>query len=352
MLLTVYVDDLLLMGTSQRCEAVAAQLATSFELVALGPVKYLLGVEVVVDRELSTVFFSQAAYIEELLRRFHMKDCRGVSTPEGGTSEIEQERVDATQIDTLPYREIIGALQYLVSGSRPDIAHVVRRLGQYMSNYGADHFAQAKRVLRYLKTTKDFGLKMNVTGSAEVELLRLEAYSDADYANDQQDRQSISGYVTMLNGSVVSYGSRKQGLNAQSTMEAEYVAMNEGARDVMWLRGLCDELMWKYAVPTLWCDNTAAISLFKRPGKHNGSKHIENRYHYVRNLGERELIAVRHCRTDQMAADIFTKPLARIEFAQFREMLGVCRRDQQGGAVEAEDDRAASVCMVVMFAAK
>ncbi|KAE9333813.1 hypothetical protein PF008_g14259 [Phytophthora fragariae] len=130
MLLTVYVDDLLLMGTSQRCEAVATQLVTSFELLARGPVKYLLGVEVVVDRELSTVFFSQAAYIEELLRRFHMKDCRGVATPEGGTSDIEQERVDATQIDTLPYREIIGALQYLVSGSRPDIAHVVRRLGQ------------------------------------------------------------------------------------------------------------------------------------------------------------------------------------------------------------------------------
>ncbi|KAE9292489.1 hypothetical protein PR003_g24743 [Phytophthora rubi] len=86
---------------------------------------------------------------------------------------------------------------------------------------------------------------MKVTGSAEVELLRLEAYSDADYANDQQDRRSIRGYVTMLNGRVVSYGSRKQGLNAQSTMEAEYVTMNEGARDVMCLRGLCDELMWK-----------------------------------------------------------------------------------------------------------
>ncbi|KAJ8525578.1 hypothetical protein ON010_g15536 [Phytophthora cinnamomi] len=210
-----------------------------------------------------------------------MKDCHGVATPKGGTSDIVQERVDASQQEVPPYREIVGALQYLVSGSRPDIAHVVRRLGQYMSNYCANHYAQAERVLRYLKATKDFGLQVKVIGSAEVELPRLEAHSDADYANDQQDQQSVSGYITMLNGNVVSYGSRKQGLNAQSTMEAEYVAMDEGSRDVMWLRGLCDKLMWKYAVPTLWCDSTAAISLSKKSGKHNGSKHIENRYHYV-----------------------------------------------------------------------
>ncbi|OWY99071.1 Gag-pol Polyprotein [Phytophthora megakarya] len=119
----------------------------------------------------------------------------------------------------------------------------------------------------------------------------------------------------------------------------------------MWLRGLYDELMWNYDIPTLWCDNTAALALSKRPGKHNGSKHIENRYHYVRNLGERKLIAVRHCRTDQMTADIFTKPLARVKFAQFRGMLGVCRRGQEGGATTA-DGGIESSTMMVMFTTK
>ncbi|KAE9066510.1 hypothetical protein PF005_g28532 [Phytophthora fragariae] len=135
----------------------------------------------------------------------------------------------------------------------------------------------------------------------------------------------------MINGCVVSYGSRKQGLNAQSTMEAEYVAMNEGARDIMWLRGLCDELKWQYQLPTLWCDNTAAISLSKKPGKHNGSKHVENRFHYVRNLEDRDLLNVQHCRTDEMTADIMTKPLARVKFEYFRSLLGVVHRDEQGG---------------------
>ncbi|KAE9223517.1 hypothetical protein PF002_g14939 [Phytophthora fragariae] len=172
---------------------------------------------------------------------------------------------------------------------------------------------------------------MVVTGSNHVDLLRVEAYSDADYANDKEDHQSVSGYVTMVNGSVVSYGSRKQGLNAQSTMESEYIAMNEGARDIMWLRGLCDELRWRYDTPKLWCDNTAAIALSKKPRKHNGSEHIENRFHYVRNLEDRELLEVQHCRTDQMTADILTKPLARVKFEFFCSLLGVVRRNEQGG---------------------
>ncbi|KAE9069994.1 hypothetical protein PF007_g27102 [Phytophthora fragariae] len=245
--------------------------------------------------------------------------------------ETASEGPAASEPSDLPYREIVGAFQYLVSGSRPDIAHVVRRLGQYMACFGAVHYAQAKRVLRYLQTTKHFGLSM-VTGSNHVDLLRVEAYSDADYANDKEDRQSVSGYVTMVNGSVVSYGSRKQGLNAQSTMESEYIAMNEGARDIMWLRGLCDELRRRYDTPKLWCDNTAVIALSKKPGKHNGSKHIENRFHYVRNLEDRELLEVQHCRTDQMTADILTKPLARVKFEFFRSLLGVVRRNEQGGA--------------------
>jgi hypothetical protein len=286
MLLTVYVDDLLLMGEQQLCEEVALQLAASFELVELGPVKYLLGVEVEIDRGKNRVFFSQASYIEEILDRFDMHDCHGVATLEAVSSDLDQDRVVPTSASEIPYREIVGAFQYLVSGSRPDIAHVVRRLGQFLSCFDASHYAQAKRVLRYLQATKLFGLSMVVSCSTTVEILRLEAYSDADYANDSMDRQSISGYVTMVDGNVISYGSRKQGLNAQSTMEAEYVAMNEGARDIMWLRGLCEELRWTHDTPVLWCDNTAAISLTHKPGKHNGSKHIENRFHYVRNLND------------------------------------------------------------------
>jgi hypothetical protein len=106
-------------------------------------------------------------------------------------------------------------------------------------------------------------------------------------------------------------------------MEAEYVAMNEGARDLMWLCGLCDELDQEYEVPRLWCDNQATVYLSERPGKHNKSKHMENKYHYVRHLVEQGVIRTSHCGTNQMTADIFTKALGRVKFEQFRRRLGV-----------------------------
>ncbi|DBA00468.1 TPA: hypothetical protein N0F65_002711 [Lagenidium giganteum] len=96
----------------------------------------------------------------------------------------------------------------------------------------------------------------------------LDVMTDADYANEQA-RKSVSGYATFLNGSLESYGSRKQELNAQSTMEAEYLAINEGVRDVIWLRKLCKELWWQFAVPDLVRDNHSALALTEKPGKHS-----------------------------------------------------------------------------------
>jgi hypothetical protein len=110
-------------------------------------------------------------------------------------------------------------------------------LGKFLADYNQSHYAEAKRVLRYLKATCDYGLVMNVKDSTDV---NISAYSDADYANDPVDRRSVSGYVTMLDGNVVSYASRKQQINAQSTCEAEYIAMSECAKDLLWIAGLCE----------------------------------------------------------------------------------------------------------------
>ncbi|OWZ17736.1 LOW QUALITY PROTEIN: polyprotein [Phytophthora megakarya] len=188
MLLTVYVDDLLVMGEQTRCAPIVQKLEGSFELV--DP----LGVEVSIGRD---TFFSQASYIEEFLRRFHMHDCRGSATPEATSFEDLGNTDDAElQPTSLPYREIVGAFQYLVSGSRPDIAHVVRKLGQHMATF------------MYLQATKHFGLRMLVTGSAKHTVMLTIQTTKSIIS------QSVSGYVTKINGSVGSYGSRKQGLNA------------------------------------------------------------------------------------------------------------------------------------------
>ncbi|OWZ14292.1 LOW QUALITY PROTEIN: hypothetical protein PHMEG_00012254 [Phytophthora megakarya] len=124
----------------------------------------------------------------------------------------------------------------------------------------------AKRVLRYFALRNDVGDSTRVT---------LTCFTDADYANDDVDRKSISGYVTMLDGNVVSYASRKQEINAQSTTEAEYVAMNEGIKDLLWILGLCGVAMRR---PVLFGDNRGSIYLAAKPEKHSKTKHIESKY--------------------------------------------------------------------------
>jgi hypothetical protein len=356
MLLTVYVDDLLLMGTPADCEEVRRLLQAAFELVDLGPVKYLLGVELIINKIERTVFYSQETYIHEVLKRFGMQNSNGAPTPEGTSTATPRTK---EVIRDMPYREVVGALQYLVSGSRPDIAHAVRKLGQFMSCYTAEHYSQAKRVLRYLKATSDYGLLMVVHQDRVIQPVHLTVYTDADYANDTEDRKSVSGYVTLLDGATVSYGSRKQGINALSTMDAEYYAMHEGTKDIQWLKKLCEELRIKYETPRLLSDNMAAIYLSEKPGKHHHVKHIENKYHYVRSLVQDKKLRTEYINTEEQVADVMTKALARVKFTKFRAMLVVAPRRaatstkaerfqildenaESGGAQEEEEDESVS----------
>ncbi|KAE9332414.1 hypothetical protein PF008_g14954 [Phytophthora fragariae] len=317
LLLTVYVDDLLLMGPRAKCLEVAASLQETFELTTMGTVKYLLGVEILINRPQREIVCSQRQCTTEVFKRFHMSDCNGCATPEAtppSTATV------AAATGYLPYRELVSALQYLVSASRPDIAHTTRHLGKFLANYDHTHYAQAKRVLRYIKATCDYELVMTVEQGDGV---RISCYSDADYANDPEDRRSINGYVTMLDGNVVSYASRKQEINALSTCEAEYVAMAEATKDLLWLAGLCNELSWKHPVPLLLGDNQEAIALTAKPGKHSKSKHIDNKYHMVRLNVELQRLTTQHVGTEAMVADVMTKALSVVKFTRFRQAMNV-----------------------------
>ncbi|KAG3126104.1 hypothetical protein PI126_g22469 [Phytophthora idaei] len=305
------------MGTRDLCAKIAAALQETFELTTMGTVKYLLGIEILIDRPNRQIVYCQKQYVSEVLKRFQMSDCNGCATPEAATPSTA---VVSVTKDYLPYRELVGALQYLVNASRPDIAHATRRLGKFLATYDHTHYAQTKRVLRYLKATCDYGLVMDVPDGTAA---NVRCYSDADYANDSVDRRSISGYVNTLDGNVMSYASRKQEINALSTCEAEYVAMSEATKDVVWLAGLCEELAWKHPVPLLLGDNEGAISLTTKPSKHSKSKHIDNKYHMVRRNVELKLLTTQHIGTEQMIADIMTKPLAVVKFTRFRKAMKV-----------------------------
>ncbi len=155
----------------------------------------------------------------------------------------------------------------------------------------------------------------------------LEVFTDSDYANDTTDRKSISGYVSQIDGNSITYASKKQGIIALSTSEAEYVAMHESARDITWFGALFDELRMPYVKPpTLWCDNQSTVHLSKKPGKHAKFKHVDIKYHYTRDLVERDPLLTQYCSTEVMPPDIFTKQLERVKFERFRDMLRVVKQ--------------------------
>jgi hypothetical protein len=209
----------------------------------------------------------------------------------------------------MPFREIVGAIQYLVSGTRPDIAHAKRFLGQFNSCFEWSHFQKAKRVLRYLKAGQHYGLPVKISRDGPA---RVDVFTDADYANDESDRKSVSGYVSQIDGYSIAYASKKLEITAISTSEAEYVAMHEGARDIVWVCKLLDELKLEYVRPP-------------RSGATIKFKHVDVKYHFTRDLVDKRML-IEHCSTHTMPADIFTKPLDRVKFERFREMLRVVKR--------------------------
>lgn len=217
----------------------------------------------------------------------------------------------------VPYRELVGGVMYLATHTRPDIMFTISTLAQFMQNPGRAHWEAAKRVLRYLKKTRDVKLTFgHIPGD-------LEAFSDADWGS-QPHRHSISGYAILLNGGAVSYGASKQGVIALSTAEAECIALILATTNAIFVRNLLSEILPISVAPLLMhCDNQAAIAISKTGQYHSRSKHIDMHFKFVREAVEKEVIDVVYCPTDYMPADIFTKVLRPLKIQRFARMLGL-----------------------------
>lgn len=150
-------------------------------------------------------------------------------------------------------------------------------------------------------------------------------FTDSDYAGDQDDRKSTSGYVFMLGTGAVSWSSKKQPIVTLSTTEAEFVAAASCACQAIWLRRIFKEIQFKQQGATsIYCDNSLTIKLSRNPVLHGRSKHIDVKYHFLRDLAKDEVINLIFCRSEDQVADIFTKPLKTPLFHKLRELLGVC----------------------------
>jgi len=227
-------------------------------------------------------------------------------------------------VDPSAYRSVIGSLRYLVN-TRPDLAYSVGVVSRYMETPTSEHWAAVKHILRYLKGTIEFGCKYGRSTELKPTLL---GYSDSDFAGDSEDRKSTTSVAYFLGNNLITWASQKQKIVTLSSCEAEYVAAAAACQGI-WLSRLIGDLMGtKEASVKLFMDNMSAIALSKNPVHHDRSKHIDTKYHFIRECIEEGKVEVEHVGTASQLADIFTKALGRLKFLEQREALGVIKVQQ------------------------
>lgn len=305
-IIAVYVDDLLVFYNNVKdMRKVKSDLMSKFEMKDLGRAELMLGIQITQDE--SGIKLDQEQYIEKMLRFYGMEDCKPVATPYVSGQRLEKPKEGHKPDDKIPYRALIGSLMYVAVCTRPDVAHTVNQLSQFNNCYTEEHWIAAKRVLRYLKGTKTFAL----TFTKERQDNLILGFCDADHGGDF-DRKSNSGSVFLIQNGAIYWESKKQRTIALSSAEAEYVSLSEAATEAIFLRRLLSEISGQTveAIP-LFTDSQSAMAIAKNPCFHQRTKHIDVRYHFVREAIERGEIIIRYRETERMVADVLTKALPR-----------------------------------------
>ena len=184
--------------------------------------------------------------------------------------------------------------------------------------------AAAKRCARYLKSTRDFGLiywKTWAKSHVERPLNALAAYTDADWAGQQDTRKSTAGCVMLFNGTAVSWYSKTLRTVALSSQDAEYMALSDGSREVVFLRNMLIEMQFDVDTTTVWGDNNGSLTVARNPANHQKTKHIAVRYHYIRQLIEDGEITVDKIDTTEQLADVMTKSLPQAQHKYLSEQI-------------------------------
>ncbi|KAL2325690.1 hypothetical protein Fmac_024748 [Flemingia macrophylla] len=256
----------------------------------LGKMNYFLGMEIYQCNV--GIFISQKRYALEVLKKFHMEKCKPMTTPLVANEKLSLH--DSTsKVDASIYRSLIGSLLYL-SATRPNIMFAASLLSRFMHSPSEAHYKAAKRVLRYIRGTTDYGLWFLKDESVD-----LEGYADSDWTGSENGAKSTSGYVFSFGSGVFSWNSKKQDVVAQSSAEAEYISTA----------------------------TAATIAIANNPVHHGRTKHIKVKYHAIREVVKSKEVSLEHCCSEKQIADIMTKALSKGKFEVLRSKLGVSKKN-------------------------
>ncbi|CAI7868074.1 unnamed protein product [Closterium sp. NIES-53] len=334
LMLLVYVDDILLFSkSSAMIERVEEMLEMQFKCSKMGDVKYYLGMHVERDLDKGVLRLHQRKYCEGLAEKYGLQDGGKPATPLPSRFTVEpcaDEEV-VGESDRKLFHSMVGALNYAANHTRPDIAFATSRLASVVSRPSHEQLEAAKRLVRYVSATAAVGLEYSAVrqrlqrGAADLgkgEML-LTCYTDASFNSVKADGTSIGGYVCLFGGDAVSWRSKKQNEVGQSSCETEYMALHHGAKEVVWMRRLLEEIGVCQKEPTvILCDNELAVKLAKNACLHGLTKHMRPKWHWVRRLLDKE-VRLEIVKTHQQAADILTKRLAESEHWKGMKLAGM-----------------------------
>ena len=340
-LLGVFVDDILFASDRRDCkeaEEIKNTLKQTYKISDLGEAKLLLGMHIQRDRSKRTLTLDQEAYINKLLEQTGMADCTPASTPEepgshlvkgaGEPEPTNKELAEALGVSedepnlretfVTSYGSMVGAILYAAVTSRVDIQHAASQVSRFVSCPTLQHWNACKRILRYLKGTSKLGLTFHGATPGTAAFTLGPVFADANWAGDLDDRRSTTGLLVKINGCAVAWRSQKQKSVANSSAEAEYMALGDATKEILWLRQLMKEMGFEQDSTLVLGDNQAANITAQSDSHHTRMKHIDIRHHFIREHVAAKHILIRWVPTAQQQADLLTKAVGRNIFEELR----------------------------------
>ena len=279
------------------------------------------------NRTTRTLFLSQEKYVNKVLEKFGMLNCKPVSTPMAAHFRLSSQQCPSTESEQTemlktPYASSVGCLMYAMVLTRPDLSYAVSLVSRFMSNPGKEHWRAVKWILRYLRGTTSYGL---LYGGERANYNLVEGSVDSDYAGDLDNRRSLTGFLFTLNNCTISWKASLQSVVALSTTEAEYTAAAEAFKEAIWLRGMINELGYEQSSIAILCDSQSAISLSKNQVHHEKTKHIDIKLHFIRLEVSKGTVKLVKVHTSNNVADMLTKPIPKAKFELCLNLAGICR---------------------------
>lgn len=323
-IITVWMDNLLVFTNSKELmHDLKAELKGLFDITDLGEPSKLIRIEITQDRANKSITIKQERYIKSILEKEGLDKANPVSTPLDPNVKLEpQDQGDDQEIPKQygNYASLMGSIMYVACSTRPNIAYTTNTLCGFTANPSMAHWSATKRLLRYLKGTKDVSITYE---ASEKDKNKLYVYSDANFAN-KANSISVTGYATILNGAAIMWCSQRQKVVALLTTEAEYMAMASASREIMWLRNLLKELGYtQREATTLYSDNQSAIAIAYNPQYHKRSKHFRMKDNHIREKVWRKKIKIEYCQMTNMVTDALTKALPQPKHTQHMDSLGL-----------------------------